>query len=177
MTSLLRSSDLVPAELGEILPSIVTEVAERVFFAAAEPCDATQFEALRATLSLDEGCETGPTGGWLSAQVQFRGLVAGWLEVHLPESLAQDLCAAITGSARSFSEPELLDGVGELGNILCGALLTRAARERRFELLPPRVARTAGRLSDAHATGGWETVLPVRLNDYPALVKLTLHQS
>ena len=147
-----------------LLPSIVAEVAEQVYFADAEQGEAEQFAA-----------ELEARGAWLHARVGFRGLVTGSLEILLPPDLVSELgIAALGGVSGALTDEQLNDVAGEMANMLCGALLTRANRDQRFELMPPQVVRVMDLPSGADTA---VTELLFSVNDRPAIVRFRVWET
>ena len=151
------SSAGAPARLLTLLPEVVADVAEQAFFAWADPCEDTKF----AELAGNQACP------WVHARVGFSGVVSGALEVLLPDDLARELGAAMVGGPAEEVQSE--DVAGELANILCGALLTRADRNQPFELRPPHIARSAGVREEDRQR---DHDLLFSVNDRPVLVRL-----
>jgi hypothetical protein len=140
------------------LVTAVCEVAERSFFAYAEPCDAGRFAEL---------CEG--TERWYSAGIEFdEGDWKGTLRCLVPDDAALAMFDAFSG--RGFDEPapvpELVsDLMGELANMVCGAWLTRAASHQTFSLRTMPVVMSA-----ACAPVNGETWVTIAVNDRPVAV-------
>ena len=78
------------------------------------------------------------------AEVGFSGSHSGSIVVSTPVSTADILTAAMLGVDTS----EVPEGqgpavVGELANVLCGAILSQAEPSGRFVIAPPKVSRLA----------------------------------
>jgi len=134
----------------------VADVAERSFFAMVDPCDDEQV------------LEASPYESWFSAAVRFDdGSGAGQIVCTLPQPLADRLFDAFSGRepGEPLPEAERLDLVGELTNMICGACLTRGARERTFSLSKPAVASVP-----APAGGVAGSRLLMTINEYPFVV-------
>jgi len=168
MSSPRSSSHSAPAELLELLPAVMAEVAEHAFFAWAAPCEERDFADL---VSVNDQARAVPKGSaaWLRARVGFRGVVVGSLEIRLPVELARELGVALTGGAATdgLTDQELTDVAGELANMLCGVLLTRIDRRQAFELRPPQVAR----VTDLREGDGPDADQFFRVNDRPVAVR------
>ena len=165
MTSLrLSSSPRTPAELLALLPEVGVEVAEQAFFAWAEPCDQPRFDELLA--QRDHPLEI--VAPWWHVHVGFTGVLAGSLEVQMPRELARDLGLAMIGGDpdHPLTDAELDDVAGEVANMLCGALLTRADRRLQFELQPPRVSHRPAAKQESS-----DPRLLFCLNDRPVAVR------
>jgi hypothetical protein len=140
-----------------LLAQAVADVAERSFFAYAEPCDAGRFGEL-----------TDGVARWYTASVRFDepGL-AGVVACVLPEDLVLMLFDAFTG--RDYADPPadaaaVNDLIGELANMVCGAWLTRVANDQTFTLRAPEVT-----VNQAAAPAG-DGVLLMAMNDRPVAV-------
>ena len=142
----------------------VRSVAERSFFAVAEPRDGSGFAALADTVPR-----------WLVATVRFEhGTLAGTLSCTLPEALAHALFDAFTGRDPAGPAPApdaVHDLVGEFSNMVCGVWLTQIASHDAFTLSHPTVApsRTPGQ------AGGLRVLAAV--DDRPVAVDLDLAQA
>lgn len=158
------SSTLTPEELRALLPSVVADITEQMFFGWAEACPASQLAQL---VDQSGGNTAAP---WLHAEVAFRGAFSGALRVTLPRELAQDLGAAMLGLTDDTPlEPQLLDDLaGELANMICGAGLTRGDRAHCFELLPPVIR------NDAPGPSGAVDGLLFSVNERPLIVRLAV---
>jgi len=163
-----RSSNDAEAACLALLPDVIVEVAEHAFFAWAEACDVTKFAEVTAAAQSPDATEP-----WLHARVAFDGVVAGVLEVLLPRDLARDLGTALIGVDGSdwFTDEQVEDVAGELANMVCGVLLTRTGRDRRFELRPPSLSRSPA--AQAAATASDRDVLFI-VNDQPIIVRMSV---
>jgi hypothetical protein len=109
------------------LTAAVADVAERSFFACAEPCEAGRFA------ELVEG-----TMRWYSVTVEFEARsCAGAVRCLVPEELAATMFEALSapnaGDAETASA-DVADLLREFANMVCGAWLMRAAGQHRFDL-------------------------------------------
>ena len=158
MSSLPWPTTMFGTDATGLLAQAMADVAERSFFAYAEPCDAARFD------ELTEGVTR-----WYTSSVRFDEVgVAGVVTCVLPEDLVLMLFDAFTG--RDFADPPphpaaVNDLIGELANIVCGAWLTRAANDQTFTLRPPEVT-----VSQAAAPTGGDGVLLMAMNDRPVAV-------
>jgi len=155
----VKLPDLFTPDLPAQVVGAIASVAEKSFYAEAEPCDRARFE------QLDGG------GDWLVATVHFReGTCAGALTCTVPHSLARTLLDAFTGRDPLDPEPDreaLFDLVGELSNMICGTWLTRLAMTQAFTLSRPVVEAAPRRppLPD-------EDAMLVTVNDLPLAVSV-----
>lgn len=144
---------------ADAMISAVSDVAERSFYAMAEPCDDERFAELAAAHR-----------EWLTASVRFvEHDCAGAVTCRLPMSLAERLFDAFSG--RDPEDPaaplaEIHDLVGEFANMICGSWLTRTANERTFALSRPEVGDTA---MPEQTTG---TGVALALDEQPCLVSI-----
>ncbi len=124
--------DLLGRDASALMVEAVTAVAERSFFAVAEPCDAERFAAIASGVPR-----------WMVAAVKFTEAdCAGSVACTLSEDLAQALFDAFTGREPLAPAPpadEVLDLVGEFSNMVCGTWLTRLAKKQTFTLHKPSV--------------------------------------
>ena len=131
--------------------SALVSVAERTFFAYAEPGPP---EHIVSTGS-----------GWYSASVGFGGPFAGHLTVAMPVDLACDLRAAVLGvdTADLTDEPAVRHLVGEFASLACGTWLTSLAGTPPFDLTYPEV-----HLADSAPAADFV----VAVNDRPVVIQL-----
>ena len=161
----LSSSLGTPDRLRAMLPEVVAAVSEEAFFGWADTCEGDELAEL---LSTQAG--TAPDSYWLHATVRFTGAVTGSLELLMPAELSRELGVAMLGwpAANVLTDALLADMAGEVANMICGALLTRAYSGDGFELVPPLVARAAPMRPGDPRLGG---SMVFRLNDRPAVIR------
>jgi chemotaxis phosphatase CheX-like protein len=156
----------------EALQSAVIEVCENAYFVFVEPCDAPQFATLVEQVRADKG--RGPAGRWLNASVAFRGATSGQIEVVLPERLGTWLVVSLLGlpADATLKETQLVDGVGEFANMVCGAWLSKAMETASFLLDVPKVTRMpAGWSPETSPQGGEQAYRTVVVNEMPLEVR------
>ena len=156
----------------EALQSAVIEVCENAYFVFVEPCDAPQFAALVEQVRAEKG--RGPSGRWLTAMVAFHGASDGQIDVVLPERLGTWLVVSLLGlpADAALKESQLLDGVGEFANMVCGAWLSKAMETASFLLDVPRVTRMpAGWVPEASPQGDEQAYRTVVVNEMPLEVR------
>ena len=148
-----------PGEHRDALREAVVEVAENSFFAYVEPSDPERFADQRTAVP-----------AWIQSSVLFDGPFGGAVQVVVPEALARDLFAAFLGADPDVValDAPLFDLMGELGNMVCGAWLTRTCHRSRFDLQPPAVSR----LRSEEARPDLADCLFLAINDQPAYVRL-----
>ena len=155
-----KSSELVGHEAIDVLRGVVTDVAERSFFMAADPC---ADDRLRDLVSESDA--------WLVATVRFEeASCAGAVSCLLPHELARALFDAFNGRDPIDPPPscdELFDLVGEFANMIGGAWLTRTANGPVFVLSRPMGQASARQAAlDARA----DSRVVMSLNDLPLVV-------
>jgi len=156
----------------DALQSAVIEVCENAYFVFVEPCDAPQFSALVEQVRAEKG--RGPSGRWLNASVAFHGASTGEVEVVLPERLGTWLVVSLLGLPPDavLKDNQLLDGVGEFANMVCGAWLSKANETASFTLDVPKVSRMPGGWTpDSAPSGDEQAYRTVVVNDLPLEVR------
>lgn len=138
----------------------VGDVAERSFFAFAEPCDASRFAGLADGINQ-----------WYCASIQFEeDHASGVVDCLMPDGLAGELFDAFSGRDQDDPQPEpaaVADLLGEFANQVCGAWLTRAANRQTFTLHPPQVTMASdGAFQPAPGA------ITLALNDRPLAVRV-----
>jgi len=156
----------------DALQSAVIEVCENAYFVFVEPCDAPQLATLVEKVRAERG--HGPAGRWLNASVAFNGASAGQVEVVLPERLGTWLVVSLLGlpADTTLQDDQLLDGVGEFANMVCGAWLSKANETASFTLEVPKVTRLpAGWAPELNPTGDEQAYRTVVVNEMPLEVR------
>jgi hypothetical protein len=125
----------------QVLDTVVNEVLETMFFSAV----------------FGPGTET--EGPRMTACVSFSGSHSGALEVSALEGTVTALACSFLG----VMEDELPKGqapamLGEMANVLCGALLGRVEPEGRFRIAPPEVGTSQEPLPGAERQDGTRQV-------------------
>ena len=106
-------------------------VAERSFFAFAEPAD--------DPASIELATAEAPA---LAVVVRFTGSSAGEMRVTLPVTLAGELALAFAGDPDlELSDADIVDLAGEFTNMVTGSWLTSAGPTAMFDLSAPVVTR------------------------------------
>jgi hypothetical protein len=156
----------------DALQSAVIEVCENAYFVFVEPCDAPQLATLVEQVRAERG--QGPAGRWLNASVAFNGASSGQVEVVLPERLGTWLVVSLLGlpADTTLKDDQLLDGVGEFANMVCGAWLSKANETASFTLEMPKVTRLpAGWAPELNPTGDEQAYRTVVVNEMPLEVR------
>jgi hypothetical protein len=145
--SLHSATSAASADLSGLVGAYGT-VAERSFFAFAEPADSVADDTAIAE--------------WLGgepyvATVSFRGPRSGEVALVVPESLARELTSAFLGLEADceVEETAVRDLVGEMANMATGSWLSSLEADRCFELAHPEVSRAGGDTG----RGPWAVVL------------------
>jgi hypothetical protein len=125
----------------QVLDTVVNEVLEGMFFSAV----------------LGPGTES--EGPRMTASVSFSGSHSGALEVSALESTVTALACSFLG----VMEGEMPEGqapamLGEMANVLCGAILGRVEPEGRFQIAPPEVGTSQEPLPGAERQDGTRQV-------------------
>jgi CheY-specific phosphatase CheX len=111
-------------ELDQLLDGITEEVLEGMFFSAV--------------MGETAGEIAGPC---LFARVSFSGSRNGSLAVAAPNATAASLAGSFLGTEDgSAPEDQVNAALGELANILCGAVLGRSEPAGRFAISTPEVS-------------------------------------
>ena len=155
MSSLPLPTSIFTPDTEAALVAAASDVAERCFFAYAEPCDAGRFAELA----------DGATR-WYSATVHFEeGGWSGSVRCLVPKDAAVTMFDAFSGRSPEGPPPaptEVFDLMGELANMVCGTWLTRAATHQTFSLRTLPVT-----LSPACAPAANECWITMAVNDRP----------
>lgn len=95
---------------------------------------------------LEEGASyDGPGPLAMQVRVRFRGEEAGEFRMEVDELAAGAMAGSFLGAdgGEPLSEKEVAQVMGELGNMICGAFLSRYEKESLFDLSSPEVIRPA----------------------------------
>ncbi len=112
------------AELVEILRGVSSEVLETMFFSEALPAD----------------CEHDRLGTACTARVAFSGSHSGQMLVAVSGEAADSIASGFMGlDPGETGETERGQVILELGNIFCGAILSRVWPESRLQLEAPEL--------------------------------------
>jgi hypothetical protein len=125
---------------GGILEAAASEVLETMFFSAVfGPADPSTL---------------GP--GW-RAVVMFTGTRVGSVTVCAGDETARALAASFLGADESVPVRQIASILGELANMLCGAVLGRIEPEGRFMIAPPCTGETSGATDLPPGPAVWRT--------------------
>ena len=92
----------------------------------------------------------------------------------LPERLGTWLVVSLLGlpADTTLKDDQLLDGVGEFANMVCGAWLSKANETASFTLEMPKVTRLpAGWAPELNPTGDEQAYRTVVVNEMPLEVR------
>ena len=107
---------------------VTGEVLETMFFSTAAP------------IACDHSGEAAVHEDWISSRVRFAGTPSGELRVMLSHELARSIAAGFLGSEPDEITLEAEGQVGcELGNMICGAVLSRFHPDSRVALASPEL--------------------------------------
>jgi CheY-specific phosphatase CheX len=116
---------------------VTAEVLETMFFSTA------------AAIVCDHSGVVPVNEEWISSRVRFAGAPSGELRVMLSRELARSIAAGFLGSEPEEITLEAEGQVGcELGNMICGAVLSRVHPDSRVALAPPEL--TPVNFGDGH---------------------------
>ncbi len=113
-------------DIREATNSAMLNIFETMFFIFLEPWagDASSDQEA-AEPSPDSGELTQPIpAGFLRSEIHFQGKHSGWLRLFLPYSLSELLTMNFMGFEEEVTEPQIVDLVGELTNMICGNLFS-----------------------------------------------------
>ncbi|HXE14564.1 MAG TPA: chemotaxis protein CheX [Bryobacteraceae bacterium] len=83
--------------------------------------------------------DAGPAGEWVCTALDFRGSRSGSLGVRAPLATARTLAESFLGAEpETIATPQCFEVLGEMTNMICGAILSRLAPEEQFSLSPPQ---------------------------------------
>jgi CheY-specific phosphatase CheX len=145
------------SEIAEVLGRSVARVLETMCFAAV-------FGEADAPAQ-PENC--------VSVRVRFAAMAPGSLAVSIPRRVAETLAEDFLGARpeQTLAALTVEEVVSELGNMICGAVLSEIQRDARFKLFPPQVLaedEAAAERAAAKWFGVGEGVLGVTLAFGPA---------
>lgn len=82
------------------------------------------------------------------ARVDFRGPVAGWVEVRLTDGVVEEIAANMLGIDGEVGSDVKRDAMGEIANVICGNVVPAlGSAEDIFDLDAPDVCATNGHKS------------------------------
>ena len=147
------------SEIQTALREALAEVLEKMFFVG---------------LPEEAGEPSADAGPEIEARLEFAGEPGGRLELRLPAEAARLIAADFLGTeANEIGERQALEVVGELANMICGAMLSRLESEATFHLQPAEV--TACQKADWHsrAEGGTWAVQAAAVGTGTLTVRVT----
>lgn len=117
------------SEFGALVPECCSEVLDSMYFVSVmsafiKPGPVSKRRAEDIAFTLD-----------------YAGDFAGQFGVSVAAGVARTLAANFLGEDESVvTETQVTDVIGELSNMLCGSIVSRAARHTKFALSHPRPA-------------------------------------
>ncbi len=115
----------------------VTNVLERMFFIFAE-VEKGKGER-EEPASAEEIPVEGPLAKWVWGEIGLEGASSGKIFLTLPFELALTLAANFLGAeAQEVTEPEVLDAVSELNNMISGNLISLLNKKAKYSLTKPK---------------------------------------
>jgi CheY-specific phosphatase CheX len=117
-----------PSELAGIIPECCSEVF-----------DAMYFTSVLGVVSAESVLDVPPeTNGALTFGLRFAGNISGRFGLQVEHAAARTLAANFLGETDSdISSSEVSEVIGELTNMLCGAVMSRLEGENSFALSHP----------------------------------------
>jgi CheY-specific phosphatase CheX len=121
---------MIEGTAHSLLSGSVEKVLETMFFASPD------------TMSMDP---QRPAGELIAASLTFQGVPPGWFGLVVSDPLARTLTANFMGCDDTPSLlPEQVAGVvGELANMICGAVLSQMESDVNFDLGAPESVRVS----------------------------------
>lgn len=130
-----NEKSLLDPALDQACREAMAEVMETMFFEPAT--DEIRFE-------------TPPAGDSCVVLVRFDGSLTGWLRVALPRRCCGPLAAGFLGrEEEELTETERNSLVAELGNMLCGATMSRMEPAGRLRIQQPVLVMSSGAADEA----------------------------
>jgi|HubBroStandDraft_5_1064220.scaffolds.fasta_scaffold402014_1 CheY-specific phosphatase CheX len=121
--------------IGLLLPESAQQTLETMFFVAPDTVSTiTERDAGR------------PAGALIAATLSFQGLPHGHFGLLVQEALARTLAANFIGCDESgdLSSGQVTGVIGELANMICGAVLSRLESDASFDLGAPQSIEVGG---------------------------------
>jgi CheY-specific phosphatase CheX len=114
---------MIAVDLAAVLAESASEVLETMYFIGV-----TGYDPVEPSIA-DE---------WICVRLDFRGSRSGSLGVRAPLRTARTLAESFLGTEpETISEWNCSEVLGEMANMICGAVLNRLANEEQFELSHP----------------------------------------
>jgi CheY-specific phosphatase CheX len=116
-------------DIQNIAASVTTHIFETMFFTFLEP----QGEEPNKDPSSVKN-----TMPFLRGEIEFEGKYSGRLKLYLPMELAKIMALNFMGSEGDVSDPQAMDMVNELCNMVCGNLFAQLDKKTVFNLGIPQ---------------------------------------
>jgi CheY-specific phosphatase CheX len=144
-------------DLNLLLTAAAEEVLENMFFSGV--------------MGEMEDTKNEPDGERLCATVTFAGSRSGELTVSAASATVAVMAAGFLGEDETVADLQAQSVVGELANVLCGAVLGHMEPKGSFAISPPIVTNTEG----ASPVYGMELHKRFELMEGDLAVGLTVH--
>ncbi len=88
--------------------------------------------------TMGEVAEAGCDSNWVLSQLNFKGVCSGSFGIGAPQATAQLIATNFLGDDEAtLTEDQTAEVIGEVANMVCGALLARIESESAFALTSP----------------------------------------
>jgi CheY-specific phosphatase CheX len=136
-------------EIRQSAVGAVSKVFEEMFFIFPEELG----ESFGA-----EGGEEDPSAGSIRAEIEFDGVPSGKIILILPDGLARKMTGNLMGMDEGeVGDPEILDMIGELNNMISGNLFFLMKRKGEYRLIKTKAERvSAAQAQTEPQDGGME---------------------
>jgi CheY-specific phosphatase CheX len=148
---------LIAHAVGRLLPEMAGKTLETMFFAMPD------------LVSLDAGR---PSGELIAASLAFHGSSRGRFGLVASYSLAKNLAADFLGSdeVESLTEGRVVSIIGELANMICGAVLSEMEFAASFDLSTPEPVWVGANEAGPDFTSGSPSICRLEFHGRGALV-------
>ena len=128
-------------EIRQSAVGAVSKVFEEMFFIfpeeVGESCDTRGGEA-------QGGGEENPSAASIRAEIEFDGAPSGKIILILPDGLARKMTGNLMGmNEAEVGDPEILDMIGELNNMISGNLFFLLKRKGEYRLTKTKAERVS----------------------------------
>jgi CheY-specific phosphatase CheX len=119
------------------------------------------------------GGEEDPSAGSIRAEIEFNGVPSGKIILILPVGLARKMTGNLMGMDEGeVGEPEILDMVGELNNMISGNLFFLLKRKGEYRLTKTKAERVSAAQAQTEPQDGR---VEIHFSADGERVKLTIH--
>jgi CheY-specific phosphatase CheX len=132
---------------------MIEEPVRQLLPASAQRTLETMFFAMPETVSMDP---RRPAGERIAASLAFQGSPAGRFGLVVSDPVARTLAANFIGCDESedLRPDQVAAVIGELANMICGAVLSELESDANFDLCPPRTIHVGADEPDPDFTAG-----------------------